>query len=178
MTEGADRLVAIEGTNGGALWEASRRLASDHRQRRPCVSAWDASGTFKEVSLATVGSGEPSARTLLLLYAADLAFRLRSEITPALEAGRLVIAAPYVDTAIAFGQAAGLDAQWVSNVLAFAPKAARRESADALPETFGDREGFVEFCCVQMLPRADGASAARYDMIKRTASALKRRLEI
>ena len=49
-----------------------------------------------------------SPRTLLLLYAADLAFRLRWEIRPALDAGQTVIAAPYLDTAFAFGRACGL----------------------------------------------------------------------
>ena len=34
-------------------------------------------------------------------------FRLRWEIRPVLEAGGVVIAAPYVETAVAFGAAAG-----------------------------------------------------------------------
>ena len=60
--------------------------------------------------MADAAAGAPSARTLLLLYAADLAFRLRWEIRPALAAGRTVVAAPYVDTAVAFGRAAGVPA--------------------------------------------------------------------
>ena len=42
-------------------------------------------------------------RTLALVYAADLAFRLRWEIRPVLDAGGVVVASPYVETAVAFG---------------------------------------------------------------------------
>ena len=48
--------------------------------------------------------GFKDPRTLLLLYAADLAFRLRWEIRPALAEGHTVIAAPYLDTAFAFSR--------------------------------------------------------------------------
>ena len=65
---------------------------------------------FQELAVADEAAGAPSARTLLLLYAADLAFRLRWQIRPALAEGRTVVAAPYVDTAMAFGRAAGLEA--------------------------------------------------------------------
>jgi thymidylate kinase len=44
-------------------------------------------------------SGEHmSPRTLILLYAADLHFRLRWQILPALDEGQTVVAAPYVET--------------------------------------------------------------------------------
>ena len=61
--------------------------------RRGGVSRWDASGLFDELVAGGEQAGRPSARTLLLLYAADLAFRLRREIRPTLAEGRTVIAA-------------------------------------------------------------------------------------
>ncbi len=64
----------------------------------------------------------------MLLYAADLAFRVRWQIEPALAAGKTVIAAPYVETALALGRAAGLNEEWVAELLRFAPKAAASES--------------------------------------------------
>src|SRR5439155_5428876 len=105
-----------------------------------------ASGLFEELAIADEHAGRPSARTLLLLYAADLAFRLRWEIKPALAAGRSVVAAPYVDTAIAFGRAAGLRGGWLKNLFRFAPAPANRR----FPEPTRARSarngtGFVEF---------------------------------
>jgi hypothetical protein len=57
----------------------------------------------------------------MLLYAADLAFRMRWEIQPTLDAGHVVIAAPYVVTAIGFGVAAGLPENWLRTLFSFAP---------------------------------------------------------
>ena len=62
-----------------------------------------------------------SPRTLSLVYAADLAFRLRWEIRTAIDTGGVVIAAPYVDTAVAFGSACGLPESWLRELLRFAP---------------------------------------------------------
>ena len=62
-----------------------------------------------------------SPRTLSLVYAADLAFRLRWEIRTAIETGGVVIAAPYVETAVAFASACGLPESWLRELLRFAP---------------------------------------------------------
>src|SRR5204863_7343087 len=86
------------------------------------ISRWDASGVFQDLAVADSGAGAPSPRTLLLLYAADLAFRLRWQIRPALSEGRTVVAAPYVETAMAFGRAAGLPPGWLINLFRFAPR--------------------------------------------------------
>lgn len=154
------RLVSLDGVNGAALTAAARTLVKRNRLLRPAVSGWDASGIFAEISLADVGSGQPSARTLLLLYAADLAFRLRWEIGPALAAGRLVVAAPYVSTAIAFGRASGINAAWLTRVFDFAPNAATRHLVDApAAHARSDRRGFVELACLQVL--GEDASARR-----------------
>jgi thymidylate kinase len=103
VSGGPGRLIAVDGVNGRVVRDAARELARDHHRRRGAVSSWDASGIFDEVELADDDGTPPSVRTLLLLYAADLAFRLRWEIRPALVEGRIVIAAHYVETAIAFG---------------------------------------------------------------------------
>src|SRR5712692_11563593 len=114
-------LVSVDGVNGAAVKTAARAvLAETGRARRGGVSAWDASGLFEELAVADQEAGTPSARTLLLLYAADLAFRLRWEIRPALAEGRLVVGAPYVATAIAFGRAAGLRGGWLTDLFGFA----------------------------------------------------------
>jgi thymidylate kinase len=140
-------LVAVEGIEGKALKAAARAvLARTDRRRRGGISVWDASGLFEELTVADRNAGRPSPRALLLLYAADLAFRLRWEIRPALAEGQVVIAAPYVDTAIAFGRAAGLPRRWLRGLFGFAPPPAEWRYVDAAPAGGrARRDGFVEF---------------------------------
>ena len=171
-----ERLIALEGVNGAALTSAARGVAAANRAQRPNISAWDASGVFGEVMLADVGAGDPSARTLLLLYAADLAFRVRWDVTPALAAGRLVVVSPYIDTAIAFGRATGLDEAWLSDMFNFAPLAATRQHVIAAPaHTVAERRGFVEFASRMVL--GEHAGEARLALIKRTRTHLTAQLK-
>lgn len=149
----APRLIAVDGINGTAV----RRAAADALERfdfarRGGISHWDASGVFDELRTADPLAGRPSARTLLLLYAADLAFRLRWQIRPTLADGRSVIAAPYVATAVAFGLAAGLPSAWLSNLFRFAPRPTGRVVTRMLGRGRPHRLGFVEFACRQMAP--------------------------
>ena len=143
------RLIALDGTSGAALLAAARKaLAARPPAARGGISRWDASGVFAELAMAEVDAGQPSPRTLLLLYAADLAFRIRWEIGPTLAAGRVVIAAPYVDTALAFGRAVGLPSSWLSNLFGFAPRPSERHIVEHNPTpTRRNRKGFVEIVC-------------------------------
>jgi len=142
---GKPALIAVDGVDATAvLAEARAALGSPERGG---ISRWDASGVFQDLAVADAGAGAPSARTLLMLYAADLAFRLRWEIRPALAEGRTVIAAPYVETAVALGRAVGLEAGWLTALFSFAPRPGDRRYVDtAPPRAVSDREGFVEFC--------------------------------
>lgn len=172
MSVAAGTLVAVDGVNGAAVESAARELARSHGRRKAAVSSWDASGIFGELMVAEVEAGLPSARTLLLLYAADLAFRLRWEVKPAIDEGRLVVVAPYVNTAIAFGRAAGLDAGSLAQMFAFAPAPDEARIVEvAASRSLSDRTGFVEFGCDQLL----GAStkAVRRDLLVRAARTLK-----
>src|SRR5262245_14960950 len=142
-------LVAVDGANGGAVQAAAHSLINDGR-RGAGISEWDASGLFEDLAIAPEEAGSPSARSLLLLYAADLAFRIRWEIRPVREEGRDVIAAPYVDTAIAFGRAAGLPGGWLRNLFRFAPRPQETHRIEALLAHVADRRGFVEFGCERL----------------------------
>jgi len=115
------RLVAVDGS-GASLAAAARTLTATLRREREGsgISAWNASGIFTELE-AEEGSDGPSPRTLTLLYAADLAFRIRWQIRPALDAGFCVVAVPYVETARAVAIAAGLPRKWVQEIFRFAP---------------------------------------------------------
>src|SRR5262249_42089224 len=138
---------SVDGTSGVAVAAAARTtLAGVARAHRAGVSAWDASGIFQDLIVAEDEDGVPSVRTFLLLYASDLAFRLRWEIRPALEAGRVVVAAPYIDSAIALGRAAGLRSGWLTNLFLFAPRPAESHYVDQLPaRSAASDAGLLEF---------------------------------
>jgi hypothetical protein len=146
------RLIAVDGARGREI----ERKAEDVRRRmkrradvRAGISRWDASGAFYELQPRGKKTLTLTPRTLLLVYASDLAFRLRWEIQPSLDAGHTVIAAPYVDTAIAFAEAAGLPRKWVVELLRFAPRADARVSAGGAknrkPVKGRAMDGFGEF---------------------------------
>jgi len=175
-------LVSLDGVSGSTLKTAAHDLKRDG-YRGAGTSEWDASGIFGDLIAAERDAGAPSARVLLLLYAADLAFRLRWEIRPALAKGRVVIAAPYVDTAVAFGRAAGLPADWVRNLFGFAPAPAESRHVAPPPGSAAlgsrtpqsgaaPREGFVEFGCRHVSGTPRGLS--REELMARTRAYLGR----
>jgi hypothetical protein len=165
-------LIAVDGVAGPAIAAAARAaLAVIERARRSGISHWDASGVFEELAVAEETAGQPSVRTLLLLYAADLAFRLRWEIRPALAEGHSVVAAPYVDTAVAFGRAAGLSAAWLQNLFLFAPRATEQKFVDGAAARSGRGESFVEFGCERIAGAVSGVTRA--ELLNRTAAHLR-----
>ena len=162
MTARKPSLIAVDGVAGRAITAAARSaLTSIDRAKRSGISHWDASGVFEDLAVADAAAGHPSVRTLLLLYAADLAFRLRWEIRPALVEGRSVVAAPYVDTAVAFGRAAGIGSEWLANLFQFAPRPTERRFAGGAALRAGRGSGFVEFGFEQVTGEALGATRAQ-----------------
>jgi len=167
------KLIAVDGVSGVAVQAAAKHeIAAVKRGHRGGVSEWDASGVFDDLVVAGEEAGEPSARTLLLLYAADLAFRLRWEIRPALAEGRVVAAAPYVVTAIAFGRAAGLPGGWLKNLFSFAARPDEARCVDAAPTRSGGLAGFVEFGCERL--SAGGYGLTRNQLTDRARRHLQR----
>ena len=161
-------LIAVDGLEPGLLLAEAR--AALRGTTRGGISRWDASGIFQELAVADKAAGTPSARTLLLLYAADLAFRLRWQIRPALAEGRTVVAAPYVDTAYAFGRAAGLKPSWLMNLLVCAEAAAAPVVHARGARAAAVTDGFVGFSGRQMR----GGVAARKRCSPSTAAQLRR----
>lgn len=125
------RLIAVDGSRGKDVTAAANALAAElKRNGVECgISRWDASGLFAELAAAGRNRRGISTRALSLIYAADLAFRLRWEIRPVLEAGGVVIAASYVDTAAAFGASCGLTDAWLRELMRFAPAPDHRTRA-------------------------------------------------
>ena len=178
------RLIAIDGTRGKDVARAARELAAALKERGTecAVSRWDASGLFTDLAAGAGSDRNVSIRSLSLVYAADLAFRLRWEIRPVLDAGGVVIAAPYVETAIAFGAIGGLDEEWLRSVMRFAPApgdrglAAERKIGQPWKKRI-DR-GYAEYGAL-MLDTADpksGSKAARRKMIAMLEGAGGRRI--
>ena len=118
------RLIAVDGSRGKDVAAAAAAIAAALKKAGTecAISRWDASGLFTELA-AGARTERVSVRSLSLVYAADLAFRLRWEIIPVLEAGGVVVAASYLETAIAFGSSCGLNADWIRRLLQFAPAA-------------------------------------------------------
>src|SRR5512144_3360734 len=104
------QLISLDVVEGCDAVPAAKNLLKPKPPARG-ISTWDASSIFFEMHNLEV-SARPTARTLILLYAADLFFRLRWEILPALEAGKCVVAVPYVETGYAFGKVVGLSKDW------------------------------------------------------------------
>jgi hypothetical protein len=140
------QLVSLDVIEGGDAVPAAKKLLKS-RTADGGVSTWDASSIFFEMLNLEI-EDRPSPRTIVLLYAADLFFRLRWQIIPALEQGKCVVATPYVETGFAFGAAAGLPKKWVSEVFRFMPKAAESFRWNgASPEKLAvPTAGFIEFC--------------------------------
>jgi len=149
------QLIAVDGSRGREIERQAEELRRRVKRRSDVqagISHWDASGAFYELRAAGKKALTLTPRALLLVYASDLAFRIRWEIEPALRAGQTVIAAAYLDTAIEFAESAGLPRKWVTELLRFAPKAdvrirvggsKRRKSPKARAS-----DGFVEFAAL------------------------------
>ncbi len=159
------RLIALDGTSGPELAATGQKLVRGlcGESGEGGVSGWDASGIFWELRKGGRDGSNPSPRTLLLLYACDLAFRLRWEILPALDEGMVVVAAPYVESAIAFGRAAEVPRGWLVELFRFAaqPEAVYRLKEKPIPEWRGKRsEGYLEFCCKTLIKGSPAWDAA------------------
>jgi hypothetical protein len=162
----AGRLIAVDGAVGRDVSEAATALYDCLTERRVSagVSRWDASGLFTDVASAPVAQRDISPRTLLLLYAADLAFRIRWEIAPALEQGLVIVAAPYVTTAMTFGRATGRN-----------PTGSRRSSdsrrirAGRSSSATASRSGHGSGSRIAGLPRAARRSSKRRRSASRVA---------
>ena len=82
------------------------------------------------------------------------------------------MAAPYVDTAVAFGRAAGLEAAWLTNLFRFAPRPRDRRIVHTSPaRAWKVRDGFVAFGCEHMAGMSTGP--ARRRMAAATAAQLR-----
>ena len=167
---GMGQLVSVDAIRGRDLILSAKRLLNGKsKSSGGGFSTWDAFSIFFDLHGVQKEVEDPiSAQTMLLLYAADLRFRLRWQIEPALAEGQTVIAAPYVETGVAFGLALGLSRRWISQVFRFAPKPSAAfwvtgtRSAGASPMT-----GFLEFCSENLLKDFFGKFIMHFEVLER-----------
>ena len=178
------RLIAVDGSRGKDTTAAADAVVKQLREAgvECAISRWDASGLFGELAATARGDRNISMRTLALVYASDLAFRLRWEIRPVLEAGGVVVAAPYIETAIAFGAGCGLSEEWTRQLLRFAPAAdvrgrAEERKLDRPWKRRADR-GFPEYCALLLDASAPFklSKGARQEMMRLLDRARGRKL--
>jgi len=178
------RLIAVDGSRGkDVAVAAGDLLAALKREGIECaVSRWDASGLFTDLAAGGRIDRNVSIRTLSLVYAADLAFRLRWEIRPVLEAGGVVIAAPYLDTAVTFGTICGLDEDWLRRLMRFAPAANFRGVAQERkihqPWKRRTDRGYAEYGALMLATTAPKrvSKAARRRMMEKLESSSGRKV--
>jgi hypothetical protein len=167
------RLIAVDGSRGKDTAAAATAIVEVLRRDgiECAISRWDASGLFTELAAASRNDRHISIRTLSLVYAADLAFRLRWEIRPVLEGGGVVVAAPYIETPVAFGVTFGIEDEWLRQLLRFAPapdlRGRTRERKIDRPWKQRSDRGYAEYGAL-MLDGVDAkraSKAARRDMM-------------
>ena len=168
-------LIAVDGSRAKDVNAAASAIASALKKKgvECAISRWDASGLFTELAAGAHNDRNVSVRSLSLVYAADLAFRLRWEIRPVLDAGGVIIAAPYIETAVAFGASCGLDEQWIRQLLRFAPAPAihgrTEERKTRRPWKRRTDRGYCEFAAVMLdvsAPKRASHAARRVMMSK------------
>jgi len=162
------QLISLDIVEGRVAVPAAKNLLKSKSASPRGISTWDASSIFFEMHNLEVGE-RPTPRTLILLYAADLFFRLRWEIIPALEEGKCVVAVPYVETGYAFGKVVGLPRDWVKQVFRFAPKPNEsfRSNGAAKAKLGNATSGFVEFCSDVLKQDLRPEFAAYFDNLER-----------
>ena len=92
-----------------------------------------------EISKALHGDRDYAADTLQLLYVANR-YEKRTMIETLLAAGTTIVCDRYVASSIAYGEAQGLDAGWLSDVQRFLPTPDLTIVLDIAPETAVQRK--------------------------------------
>jgi dTMP kinase len=88
----------------------------------------------REIGAALQGQREYAADTLQLLYIANR-YEKRAQIEAILGRGGVIVCDRYMASSIAYGEAQGLDPQWLAEAQRFLPRATLTIVLDIAPET-------------------------------------------
>lgn len=113
------RFIVLEGPDGSGTTTHAKILAESLRAKGEDVlltaEPTDSEiGKFIREQLSKKTIASPSA--LQLLFCADRAWHIEKVIKPALEAGKTVISDRYVISTLVYGEALGLDPDWLLQV--------------------------------------------------------------
>jgi dTMP kinase len=92
-----------------------------------------------EIGRALHGEREYGADVMQLMYVANR-YERRPDIARWLEAGAVLVCDRYVASSVAYGEAQGLDAQWLTDVQRFLPQPDLTILLDIAPETAVQRK--------------------------------------
>jgi len=118
-------LIAFEGLDQSGKQTQAERLLDAFRSagRRAEFLTFPEYQTAigAEIGRALKGERDYAADTLQLLYIANR-FEFRPKITAWLEAGTMVVCDRYLASSIAYGEAQGVDAAWLTEIQRFLPQ--------------------------------------------------------
>jgi len=117
-------LIVVEGTDGAGKSTHVNMLSRYIKNKcYGCsVSQWKTSRLISGVINEAKERNMLNTTTYSLLYAADYADRLESEIIPALRAGFVVLMDRYIYTAFVRDSVRGCNMNWLKNLYSYAPK--------------------------------------------------------
>jgi len=137
MTEQRGHLVAFEGLDqSGKQTQAERLLAALQHSGRPAqfLSFPDYDTHIgAEIGRALRGDRDYAADVMQLLYIANR-YEYRPRVEEWLAAGAVVVCDRYLSSSVAYGEAQGLDAAWLTATQAYLPVPSLTVLLDIAPE--------------------------------------------
>ena len=131
-------LIAFEGLDQSGKQTQAERLrdqltALGHRVRLVSFPDYTTHiGT--ELGRALAGEREYSAEVMQLLYVANR-YEWKAELQRALDAGWFIVCDRYMASSVAYGEAFGLDAGWLTEIQRFLPAPSLTIMLDIAPQT-------------------------------------------
>lgn len=118
------RLIVVEGLDGSGKSTQMEMLKEELEAKglQVVVTTWNSSDMVSDAVKKAKKDQALTPKTFSLLHASDLADRLDKVILPALEEGSVVLADRWFFTALARDRVRGMDAKWLRELYAFAPK--------------------------------------------------------
>jgi dTMP kinase len=120
-------LIAFEGLDQSGKQTQAERLAAAFADRRKTVELLSfpdyTTAMGAEIGKALRGEREYEADVMQLLYIANR-YEYRPRIAAAMAAGGIIVCDRYVASSIAYGEAQGLDPEWLTDVQKYLPQPA------------------------------------------------------
>src|SRR5262245_18090696 len=118
------------------------RLKQDGHKSRLVSFPDYATSIGEEIARALQGEREYGPDVMQLLYVANR-YERKSDLLRWLEGGLILVCDRYTASSVAYGEASGLDAQWLVDMQKYLPAAAMTIFLDVNPETAVQRKAFI-----------------------------------